>query len=901
MTGALIGTVKDTQGGVVPGAIVRVSSPALIGGSTTAHHQRERAAALPGSASRASTCSTSSSGIQGLSRSKHPHRSRRHDRENGDPQPGGHRGIVGCRGSGLAYRSARERIRDALRAGGSSRRFRSDDSACSTSSGPPLACRPRRREACTTNSVSAFGSGANENTFLIDGTNFTCPCSGEARSEPGVDFIQEVQVQSVGASAEFGYMQGAVINAITRQGSDRFLYDASYYGQTASVTSQPVHLPYSGRRRTDKRLRAGQVPRLHDESRRSCRSRSALVLCRISVPSRLRQPARDRPGVPEEPTSRTRSSRSSPGGLLPACNCFRASTTSSGSIPELPTLVKPFEATQRRHASVPAMTFGHLTHTLSSNTVWDVRVGRFVYVREDDPSTGSLTTPSRFERATGVFSGAPQTFGGLTLIRTTAKATLNHYRPGLLGADHQWRIGGQIERGEHHLSTIIPTGVRYVDNNGTLFQTISSDPSIAGGVFITAAGFVSDAITVGTFAHDQCRPALRSQSRHQSGPAGPRFGRARNRRHRPRPRHAVHVERVVAAPWRHHEAHWRRPNDAACELRQIQPGRAHRRARPVPPGGDVDHDGHLRSRRLATPRRVVGVDPEENLRLDPETRTPRTDEYSIGVDREVGRRLARGHRLRSQGWRQFHRLDGCRRSISGGDAAVARRSQPAGVRARQLHGRSSLSVDQSRRILAHIQRARDGRRKTAVQRMASVRVLYILEGLRTAGVERGNRRRRRRSARSPASRTSRSDRTRTSSRTRAAGCQTIDRTWCESWAASTCPDGVRRCRQCAAFERQAVGGDDAVRFRRATSASCSSRAAPGGSRRRRSWICVCRGRSASADRRASSCSWTCSTCSTTRRKRVWRTTTLFARNFGQPSVFMDPRRAMLGVRLNLGR
>ena len=56
----------------------------------------------------------------------------------------------------------------------------------------------------STNSISAFGSGTNENTFLIDGTNFTCPCSGEARSEPGVDFIQEVQVQSVGASAEFG-------------------------------------------------------------------------------------------------------------------------------------------------------------------------------------------------------------------------------------------------------------------------------------------------------------------------------------------------------------------------------------------------------------------------------------------------------------------------------------------------------------------------------------------------------------------------------------------------------------------------------------------------------------------------------------------------------------------------
>ena len=80
--------------------------------------------------------------------------------------------------------------------------------------------------------VSAFGSGTNENQFLIDGTNFTCPCNGIARAEPGIDFIQEVQVQSVGASAEFGNIQGAVINVVTRQGSERFLYDASYYGQT---------------------------------------------------------------------------------------------------------------------------------------------------------------------------------------------------------------------------------------------------------------------------------------------------------------------------------------------------------------------------------------------------------------------------------------------------------------------------------------------------------------------------------------------------------------------------------------------------------------------------------------------------------------------------------------------
>ena len=159
--------------------------------------------------------------------------------------------------------------------------------------------------------------------------------------------------------------------------------------------------------------------------------------------------------------------------------------------------MKPFEATLRRHASVPAITFGHLTHTSSANTVWDVRVGRFVYAREDDPSTGNLTTPSRFDRVTGVFSGAPQTFGGLTLIRTTAKATLSHYRPGLLGADHQWKIGGQVERGEHHGPTHHSDRREVRRRQRTAVSGHLERSLHAGGVFITAAAFASDAITVG--------------------------------------------------------------------------------------------------------------------------------------------------------------------------------------------------------------------------------------------------------------------------------------------------------------------------------------------------------------------------------------------------------------------
>lgn len=308
--------------------------------------------------------------------------------------------------------------------------------------------------------------------------------------------------------------------------------------------------------------------------------------------------------------------------------------------PELPTFVKPLEATQRRHASVPAMTSGHLTHTLSSNTVWDVRVGRFVFDRKDDPSSGDVTIPSRFDRDTGAFTGAPQTFGGLTLIRTTAKGTIDHYWPRLLGADHQWRVGGQLEKGEHRLSTIIPTGVRFVDRSGQPFQAVSADPSIAGGVFITAAGFVSDAITIGNST--TINAGLRfdhSRASSQDLPVLDSDGQETDRMVSGlgtlytwnvwSPRLGVTVK-LTADGRTMLRASYGRFNQGVLtgELAPFHPA-----ATPVTTTAFNPATGGYTTI-------VSVVDPKRNLRLDPETRAPRTDEYSIGVDREIGGRLS---------------------------------------------------------------------------------------------------------------------------------------------------------------------------------------------------------------------------------------------------------------------
>ena len=252
---------------------------------------------------------------------------------------------------------------------------------------------PTSPSSGTVTTVSAFGSGTNENQFLIDGTNFTCPCNGVARAEPGVDFIQEVQVQSAGASAEFGNVQGAVINVVTRQGSARLLYDASYYSQTAALTSQPILRPLGG---------SGTARSGYERSRYRdlttnlggpvVRDRAWFFIGYQYLRDYVSQPGTDpqRPRTYEQDKMLAKLTwKPAPGWQLD-----HSLHDERWVNPEQPTFAKPFEATLRAHASVPAMTFGHLTHTSSSNTLWDVRVGRFVYSRDDDPSTGDTLAAS---------------------------------------------------------------------------------------------------------------------------------------------------------------------------------------------------------------------------------------------------------------------------------------------------------------------------------------------------------------------------------------------------------------------------------------------------------------------------------------------------------------------------
>ena len=103
-------------------------------------------------------------------------------------------------------------------------------------------------------------------------------------------------------------------------------------------------------------------------------SGSPVVACRFLstcvTSAASRGPIRRRQGL----RNRTRYSRSSRGGSLPAGNWFRVFTTKSGWTRNNRALTKPIASTVRFHGRTPAITFGQLTHTLSASSVWDIRV-----------------------------------------------------------------------------------------------------------------------------------------------------------------------------------------------------------------------------------------------------------------------------------------------------------------------------------------------------------------------------------------------------------------------------------------------------------------------------------------------------------------------------------------------
>src|SRR5438445_6799716 len=90
-------------------------------------------------------------------------------------------------------------------------------------------------------SITANGQESRNNNFLLDGANNNDDVSGQRAGpqvRPPLEAIQEFQVLTSQFDAEFGRTTGAVVNAITKQGTNAFRGSAFAFVQDAVLTQR---------------------------------------------------------------------------------------------------------------------------------------------------------------------------------------------------------------------------------------------------------------------------------------------------------------------------------------------------------------------------------------------------------------------------------------------------------------------------------------------------------------------------------------------------------------------------------------------------------------------------------------------------------------------------------------
>ena len=92
--------------------------------------------------------------------------------------------------------------------------------------------------------LKMHGSTAMDNRYNLDGLDITDPISGSNAIGLNMDAIEEIQVQSGGLPAEYGSARGAVINVITKSGTNKMSGTASVYMKHHSLRSDNTDNPY---------------------------------------------------------------------------------------------------------------------------------------------------------------------------------------------------------------------------------------------------------------------------------------------------------------------------------------------------------------------------------------------------------------------------------------------------------------------------------------------------------------------------------------------------------------------------------------------------------------------------------------------------------------------------------
>ena len=296
-----------------------------------------------------------------------------------------------------------------------------------------------------------FGGTAFANPLLLDGTSGNEPGFGTPTVHPNLNWIDELQVASLGADARFGEYTGAQANAITRSGSNRFNALGEYWMTGSNWTGNN---------------RGSLSPELQEDFRpieilerwdATAQVGGPIVKNRLWLFSGV-EAYRDAvrpsdfegiPRTPEEPKAVVKE-RKFIGKLTAAVSQdvraegYFAHTTSDGSGGNAGPLVEP-DALSTDSQTEP-MWNARLLWTMGSRGFLEVRHGGHdTHYRYGPPENRRRGPPGHYDDFTGVSSVSYGSLGNHVWRPITTGAHFTYFAQGPRADSHEFRTGFEYE------------------------------------------------------------------------------------------------------------------------------------------------------------------------------------------------------------------------------------------------------------------------------------------------------------------------------------------------------------------------------------------------------------------------------------------------------------------------
>jgi len=486
--------------------------------------------------------------------------------------------------------------------------------------------------------IQVMGSPSNETTYVHDGVVINHVRTGNTWQGADIDSVEEINTVALGASAEWQSTAGGVVNVVTKSGTNKYEGDFTTYWKSNKLQSQSIKVACNcpdgetgfnlGKMRDESVHFGGPIKRDHLWFYTGFQHYAFTYAPPGTFP-------------PEQPTSFW--NRLPVKGTWQVNDSLRFSSLLHyewwGGYSTGPTRSVSVQAAQfydKAHIN----SYGEeLNKTFGNATVLTVRAGGWWEPNQSYTAvTGDLVAPSHTDNFTGLVTQGVPSINRVIMRRDAQSAKIDKYISGAR-AQQSLRFGVQFERAHAVSQTAFPSGVQYYDFNGAPDYALFSAPSVQGAGFNTIGVWAEDQVTLGriTFTGGLRFDRMKGTSPDEEGvdntlqPAGTTVAGLGDMFtwNVVSPRAGVNVKLS---------------DDGKTILRATY-GRAYRQI--LLNEIDVVHPGiaDLTQRNFNA---VTGgyttlvsvTNSSSNLKIDPDLSAPKSDTFSIGIDRQLVAQLA---------------------------------------------------------------------------------------------------------------------------------------------------------------------------------------------------------------------------------------------------------------------